>query len=288
MDLELQLTKGGIVDLPEGDFYLTKPLFPLFDNPLVLRGQGPQRTRLHVANNLDGAALINLSGKPSQVRYMSYSWWEISQLSIIGNNYDADCLNLSGCTQGLLSRIQIFGFNGHAIRAWQWWDSDIIASKFTRCGNIDRKKAAVHLSSDKDRFAACNNLHFTGVNFEQNPYISLYLGRESRFNSWLACKFHGTQPEPAPYDHVWMDNAKCNFIGAGTNFTSCGGASVVQNNCIDNTFEGVRIGNSRNYGMRIYGAAENCPLGGINWVSDGRRNTPGNIFLDKTPLPYLS
>lgn len=281
-DAEALISAGGIVELPAGDFKITRSMTPPNYRGLVLRGAGPKRTRLILANDLvddqgKPQPMIRLAGVLQKNGVISgFQWWEISNLTILGEGHTADALRIQAASMGRMDRVEIRDFKGSAVVGQRWWDTAIIDCHFVKCGDVQGERPAMWLMTGNPVSEDCNNLSFIACRWENNPWVSLIVGKGARVNRFVSCKWHGPLDKPLdPFEHVRLVEAEDNIFTA-CNFTNCGGSAVVQIRCKDNSFEASHIGNSRRYGIEFHetrGSTE-----GVTWSREGGKNYLGNVF----------
>jgi hypothetical protein len=242
------LAKGKIVNLPEGEIEITKPLgsFKPWQTPAI-RGQGRGRTVLRLKNDLvdergDPLPLIEIKG----TRDKWVSSWDLRDLTIKGDGHVADCLWLTCCAQGSVENVEIRDFHGSAIVGRQWWDSYLRNVHFTLSGDPKRKKAVVwlQLNDPDDKFTNCNNLTFSGCRWEQMSFTALQMDLNTTKVHVDDCKFHGILPTPAICDHVHLNGAYSNTFST-SNFTNCGGNALVLTKSHGNVILGNTIANCK-------------------------------------------
>jgi len=239
------LAKGKIVELPEGEIEITKPLGSLKPSQrLALRGKGRDRTVLKLANDLvdekgNPLPLIELKGTSDK----RFSVWDIRDLTIHGEGHTADCFWLIGCTQGSIENVEIRDFRGSAIVGQQWWDSYLRNVHFTLSGDPKRKSPVVWLKpvDEADRFTSCNNVTFAGCRWERMFYTGLQMDLNTTKVHIDDFKFHGDLPQPQICDHVELNGAYSNTFST-TNFTNCGRSALVLTNSHGNVIVGNTIG----------------------------------------------
>jgi hypothetical protein len=242
------LAKGKIVNLPEGEIEITRPLgsFKPWQTPAI-RGQGRGRTVLRLKNDLvddrgDPLPLIEIKG----TRDKWVSSWDLRDLTIKGDGHVADCLWLTCCAQGSVENVEIRDFHGSAIVGRQWWDSYLRNVHFTLSGDPKRKKPVVWLQPNDpdDKFTNCNNLTFSGCRWEQMSFTGLQMDLNTTKVHIDDCKFHGSLPTPAICDHVHLNGAYSNTFST-SNFTNCGGNALVLTKSHGNVILGNTIANCK-------------------------------------------
>jgi hypothetical protein len=239
------MAKGKIVELPEGEIEITKPLGSLKPwQKLALRGKGRDRTVLKLKNDLvdqkgNPLPLIELKG----TRDKRFSAWDIRDLTIRGEGHTADCFWLTCCVQGSIENVEIRHFRGSAIVGRQWWDSYLRNVHFTMSGDPERKSPVVWLLSmdTEDRFTNSNNLTFVGCRWERMFHTALQMDHNTTKVHVDDCKFHGDLPTPSICDHVRLTGAYSNTFST-TNFTNCGRSALVLTHSDGNVILGNTIG----------------------------------------------
>lgn len=279
LDITEQIAAGGSVELPEGEFTVSRLVQPPKAKSLRLTGKGPTRTNVHVA---EGAGIV-LAGAPLPSGVIqNVAYWSIENLTLDGDGKAANALKLDCATQGLIHRVLFVDFKGHAILADQWWDSMVSAVDVVRCGDPEAKIPAVRLRNGDRDGGQVNNITWIGGRFESNPWVSLFIGadesegvefrkprRRSRVNRFVSVKFHSTLPTSQKFDHVWLNSVDdCSFSG---NFTHCGGSAFVLKDCIGNSFGEAFVGGCERWGFEFIGCPKFHPddLQGVKFYSAG-------------------
>lgn len=267
------LSRGGLVELNEGTYEAVGDYAPPPGRKLVLRGKGVGLTTIKVNG---GSAFLTIAGKVQATGVLSRNTqWAIEDLTIDGNDLEADGIILQDATGGSMTNVNIQDFKGSAMRAAASWDCYFANCRFVRCGTDERPAWFAADATATPPFSTnVNNFVFVGCIWENNHGVYTHLGVGAIKNRFLGCKWHGVLPSPTRHDHVvcaGSDNA-----WQGCNFTNGGHSHVVMlKGAADNSFAGCHIGNAKTgYGVELNGTKND--LTGIVWGTIGGKNKLGN------------
>jgi hypothetical protein len=293
--MKLDISKGGLIELPEGVFEIDSPtVLNDITKGLTLIGKGRQRTILKVTRDLH-APVLTLNGSVANGKLRTFHYWSIQNLTLDGGNFISDALDINIAILGLIQGVEIIRFKGHALKAAQLWDTNIIDTAFAQSGDANQDKSVILLDNhklwkrpdgkDSSPFDSnCNNNNFSLCRLDNNNYVIVRIGTFATKNKFLGCKFHGHIEGPEvdhtfapPYNHIEMNGAFDNFVN-NCNLTNCGASGAVLINSHCNSFTGSHINNCLKYGIELVNSLD-LDTSGVVWGRAGVSNTCrlGNI-----------